>query len=113
LNLRAKAVSQKSGEGRHTTTQAIMYPLDKSGPLDAGGYVVDTPGIRDLGLRGLYRDEVIDFYPEILSASANCRFSDCSHIGEAECGVKAAVSEGRIAEWRYENYGKLRGKLPE
>jgi ribosome biogenesis GTPase len=105
LNLRAKAVSQKSREGRHTTTQAIMLPLRD------GGYVVDTPGIRELGLRGLHRDELIEFYPEIEAAAANCRFSDCSHVGERECGVKQAVAEGRVAEWRYENYQKLRGKL--
>jgi ribosome biogenesis GTPase len=105
LNLRAKTVSQKSREGRHTTTQAIMLPLRD------GGYVVDTPGIRELGLRGLQRDELIEFYPEIEAAAVNCRFSDCSHVGEQECGVKVAVAEGRIAAWRYENYQKLWGKL--
>jgi len=106
LNLRAKTVSEKSKEGRHTTTQSIMLPLKD------GGYVVDTPGIRELGLRGLRRDELIEFYPEILTAAANCRYSDCAHIHEAECGVKAAVADGSIAEWRYENYQKLYGKLP-
>jgi len=107
LNLKAKSVSQRSREGRHTTTQAVMYALQ------GGGYVVDTPGIRDLGLRGLHRDELIDFYPEILGAAARCRFSNCSHIGENDCGVKTAVAEGRIAGWRYENYGKLCAKLPK
>jgi ribosome biogenesis GTPase len=107
LNLRVKEISQKRREGRHTTTQVTMLPLLE------GGYVVDTPGIRELGLRGLYRDELIDFYPEILAASAECRYSDCSHVNERECGVKVAVAEGRIAEWRYENYTKLYAKLPE
>lgn len=105
LRLPIRTVSDKRREGRHTTTQATMLRLDE------GGYVVDTPGVRDLGLRGLYRDELIAFYPEILAA-ANCRFADCSHIRETECGVKVAVAEGRIAEWRYENYIKLYHKLP-
>ncbi|HEY4691392.1 MAG TPA: ribosome small subunit-dependent GTPase A [Anaerolineae bacterium] len=107
FNLPVKSISRKRGQGRHTTTQAIMLPLQ------TGGYVVDTPGIRDLGLRGLYRDELITFYPEILPAAANCRFTDCSHIREDQCGVKAAVAEGRIAGWRYENYLKLYNKLPD
>jgi ribosome biogenesis GTPase len=108
FRLRAAEVSYKrGGEGRHTTSQASLLPLR------GGGYVVDTPGIRELGLRGLYRDDLIDFYPEILTASAGCRFSDCSHVNEQACGVKAAVAEKRIAEWRYKNYRKLYAKLPE
>ncbi len=107
LQLRAKAVSARSGEGRHTTTQAIMLPLRD------GGYVVDTPGIRGLGLRGLYRDELIEFYPELLAASAGCRFGDCSHVNEQDCAVKQAVAQDRVAAWRYEDYVKLYNKLPE
>jgi len=107
LQLRAEAVSAYSGEGRHTTTQVSMLPLNE------GGYVVDTPGIRELGLRGLYRDELIAFYPELLAEVSECRYNDCAHIHEPECGVKEAVAEGRIAEWRYENYTKLYAKLPE
>ena len=106
LKLQTKSVSPKSGEGRHATTQAIMLPLRD------GGYVIDTPGIRELGLRGLRRTELIEFYPEIEAAAARCRFSDCSHIREQACGVKAAVAAGAIAEWRFENYQKLRRKLP-
>lgn len=106
LPLRAKAVSARSGEGRHTTAQAVMLPLRD------GGYVVDTPGIRELGLRGLRRDELIEFYPELEAAAVDCRYADCAHVHETECGVKTAVADGRIAEWRYENYKKLRRKLP-
>ncbi len=107
LNLKAKAVSDFSGEGRHTTTQAVMLPLQ------AGGYVVDTPGIRELGLKGLHKDELTDFYPEIAEAAQRCRFNDCTHLNEPGCGVKTAVSQGRIAEWRYENYVKLYVELPQ
>lgn len=106
LNLKAKMVSEFSGEGRHTTTQAVMLPLR------AGGYVVDTPGIRELGLKGLHRDELADFYPEIATAAQQCRFSNCTHLNEPGCGVKTAVSRGHIAIWRYENYAKLYEELP-
>ncbi len=106
LKLRTRAVSTYSGEGRHTTKQVTMLPLHE------GGYVVDTPGIREMGLRELYRDELVEYYPEILAASANCRFADCSHVNEQECAVKAAVAGGHIAGWRYDNYVKLYEKLP-
>ncbi|HEX6385432.1 MAG TPA: ribosome small subunit-dependent GTPase A [Anaerolineae bacterium] len=106
LALRAKTVSEKSGEGRHTTTQTNMWPLA------AGGYVVDTPGIRELGLNGLRQDDLIDFYPEIADAAAVCRFRDCTHSHEPGCAVKRAISDGTIAVWRYENYLKMYGELP-
>jgi len=106
LNLRVKAISRKRHEGRHATAQAIMLALSE------GGFVVDTPGIRELGLRGLRQDELIEFYPEIDSAALGCRYSDCSHEHEPGCGVQAAVAAGRIADWRLENYRKLYRKLP-
>jgi ribosome biogenesis GTPase len=105
LNLRAKTVSEKSGEGRHTTTQVNLWPLA------AGGYVIDTPGIRELGLQGLELEELITFYPEIEEAAESCRFSNCSHDHEPGCAVLAAVEDGTIAEWRYENYHKLYSQL--
>lgn len=105
LNLRAKTVSQKSGEGRHTTTQVNLWPLA------AGGYVIDTPGIRELGLQGLDPAELITFYPEIEEAAESCRFSNCAHTHEPGCAVQAAVAAGEIAEWRYENYHKLYTQL--
>ena len=106
LKLRTKEVSRKNREGRHTTAQAVMLPLRE------GGYVVDTPGIRDLGLRGLSQDELIEFYPEIEAAARQCRYHDCSHLPEPGCAVKAAVAGGGIAGWRLDNYQKLCRKLP-
>jgi ribosome biogenesis GTPase len=105
LNLRAKTVSEKSGEGRHTTTQVNLWPLA------AGGYVIDTPGIRELGLQGLDPEELVTFYPEIAEAAESCRFSNCSHHHEPGCAVRAAVENGAIADWRYENYHKLYDNL--
>lgn len=108
LQLRTSEVSQlKSREGRHTTTQAIMLPLAM------GGSVVDTPGIKDMGLLGLHPDDLIEFYPELADVVGFCRFNDCTHSHEPGCVVKEAVENGRIAQWRYDNYVNLYEILSE
>lgn len=108
LQLRTSEVSNlKSREGRHTTTQAIMLPLEM------GGSVVDTPGIKDMGLLGMHPDDLIDFYPELADVIGYCRFSDCTHSHEPGCEVKGAVGDGRIAQWRYDNYVNLHDILDE
>jgi ribosome biogenesis GTPase len=106
LDLKTATVSERLGEGRHTTTQARLWPLTN------GGYVVDTPGIREMGLQGLGQADLIEFYPEIAEAAAGCRFSDCSHAHEPGCAVRAAVAAGAIAQWRYDNYLKIYSQLP-
>jgi ribosome biogenesis GTPase len=90
-----------SGQGRHTTTQVTMLKLDM------GGWVVDTPGIREFGLSGLHRNELARFYPEIGAVADRCRFSDCSHLHEPGCAVSDAVGQGSISEARYHNYSKI------
>ena len=108
LQLRTSEVSNmKSREGRHTTTQAVMVPLAM------GGSVVDTPGIKDMGLQGLHPDDLIDFYPDLAGVVGNCRFNDCTHSHEPGCTVKDAVENGRIAQWRYDNYVNLYAVLIE
>lgn len=108
LQLRTSAVSNlKSREGRHTTTQAVMVPLAM------GGSVIDTPGIKDMGLHGLHPDDLLDFYPELAGVVGQCRFSDCTHAHEPGCVVQAAVDNGRIAKWRYDNYVNLFDILAE
>lgn len=106
LDLRTNTVSEWSGEGRHTTTQATLLPLT------GGGYVIDTPGIRELGLVGLCRSDLIAFYPDIAAAAVHCRFSDCTHSHEPGCAVKKAMTEGSLTEWRLDNYHKLFEQLP-
>ena len=76
LNLRVGDVSQAHRQGRHTTTQASMYRLD------GGGYVADTPGIREFGLAGLTLGELPLYFPEIDELAADCRFSNCTHLEE-------------------------------
>jgi ribosome biogenesis GTPase len=106
LLLRTSSVSS-SGEGRHTTTQVTMLALAM------GGYVVDTPGIREFGLSGLRQAELARFYPEIEAAARGCRFNNCSHLHEPDCAVQAAVREGCISEARYHSYQKIHADLPE
>ncbi len=108
LQLRTGQVSElKSREGRHTTTQAVMHPLAM------GGYVVDTPGIKDMGLLGLHPEDLLDYYPEVEAVWGQCRFNDCAHDKEPGCAVKKGVKNGRIAVWRYKNYSNLYAKLVE
>ncbi len=106
LNLRTNAVSEFSGQGRHTTTQVTMLALEM------GGFVVDTPGIREFGLNGLRRSELASFYPEIVAAARRCRFGDCSHMREPGCAVIAAVQQGKLSAARYHSYRKIYLDLP-
>ncbi|KAA3658208.1 MAG: ribosome small subunit-dependent GTPase A [Chloroflexi bacterium] len=105
FELRTKHVSIKRHEGRHTTTQALMLPL----PF--GGYVVDTPGIRDMGVNGMEPDELIEHYPDVSEFAAQCRFGDCTHSHEPKCGVKTAVSNKTLPAWRLKDYNQIYTKL--
>ena len=106
LQLRASEVSGRRHEGRHTTSQVNLLELEM------GGYVVDTPGIREFGLTDLPRKDLVRFYPEIADAGRNCRFGNCSHLHEPNCAVTAAVRQGRVSETRYHNYRAIYGSLP-
>ena len=101
LQLRTRTVSEHSHEGRHTTSQVTMLRLE------AGTFVVDTPGIREFGLSGLGRRELARFYPEVTAAASGCRFGDCSHTQEPSCAVAEAVEQGRISAARYHSYQKI------
>jgi ribosome biogenesis GTPase / thiamine phosphate phosphatase len=105
LHLRVGDVSQHSGEGRHTTTQATMLRLDDQ------TWVVDTPGIREFGLSGLTRSQLIAYFPEIDEAALNCRFRNCTHQGEPGCAVQNAVANEGVAPSRYHSYRLLYASL--
>jgi ribosome biogenesis GTPase len=107
LNLRVGEVSDRKHEGRHTTTQVSLHRLA------AGGFVVDTPGIREFGLAGLRKRDLAGFYPELAALKGRCQFEDCSHTREPGCAVKLAVREGRLAAMRYDSYRKILADLPE
>ncbi len=107
LQLRTAEVSGRHHQGRHTTTQVTLHPLAD------GGYVVDTPGIREFGLSGLRQTDLARFYPEIAALAGGCQFANCSHTREPECAVKLAARAGRMAEVRYDSYRKIYRDLPE
>lgn len=97
-NLRTGEVSTASDRGQHTTTFAEMFPLPQ------GGFIVDTPGIRELGVIDIDPAELGHYFREIFETSHNCRFNNCKHINEPGCAVLAAVENGEIAASRYDSY---------
>ncbi|RME08888.1 MAG: ribosome small subunit-dependent GTPase A [Anaerolineae bacterium] len=102
LGLAVRSVSRATRKGRHTTVVREMFPLD------GGGYVADTPGLKALALWDIEPEEVDGYFPEIRDLVAECRFSDCTHLHEPECAVRAAVAAGRVHPARYESYIRLR-----
>jgi ribosome biogenesis GTPase len=98
LDLKVGRVSEENEKGRHITTVARLIPLT------SGGYVVDTPGIRQFQLWDVIPEEVAGFYRDIRPYVSLCRFPDCTHTHEAECAVKDAVADGRLDARRYESY---------
>ncbi|HOR00149.1 MAG TPA: ribosome small subunit-dependent GTPase A [Anaerolineae bacterium] len=106
LTLRTGVVSGRRHEGRHTTTQVTLHALE------GGGYVADTPGIREFGLAGLRRGELARYYPEIAAVAHQCRFAGCLHEGrQPGCAVPDAVRSGRVAAVRYQSYRKIAATL--
>lgn len=98
LNLRTDQISDKFNKGKHTTTFAEMIPLS------AGGYIIDTPGIKEFGMVSMDKHEVTDYFRELFSVKSNCKFNNCLHVNEPGCAVIKALEEGKIAEFRYHNY---------
>ena len=107
LKLRTGAVNEVNGQGQHTTTRSTLLKLND------GGYVADTPGIREFGLGGLTRAELQGYFPDIMAHAPDCRFSNCSHITEPDCAVQAAEDAGLIPESRAHSYGLIWEELPE
>ncbi|MBN2388673.1 MAG: ribosome small subunit-dependent GTPase A [Anaerolineales bacterium] len=102
LGLAVREVSAAFKKGRHTTNVRELYPLDD------GGYVADTPGMRALALWDTQAEELDGYFPEIAPLVRHCPFSDCTHEHEPGCAVKAAVEAGRVHPQRYESYLRLR-----
>ena len=72
--------------------------------MSIGGYIIDTPGIRELGLWDIYRSELKQYFVDFRPYEEHCQFADCNHIQEPGCAVKEAVEKGEIFAERYENY---------
>lgn len=105
LNLKTGEISTAHLKGMHTTTFAELHPLS------FGGFVIDTPGIKELGLVEMKKEEVGHYFPEIRAVMNQCKFNNCLHVNEPKCAVKDAVSNGDISEERYTSYlGILSGE---
>lgn len=107
LNLRVGEISESVNKGRHTTVGAVLVPLPD------GGYVVDTPGLREVGMWGLPSAHLDHCFPEFRPVLGECRFQDCRHIAEPDCAVRAGLERGWYSAARYESYVKLCGELAE
>ncbi|HEX9724861.1 MAG TPA: ribosome small subunit-dependent GTPase A [Vicinamibacteria bacterium] len=104
LTLTSSSVSRR-GKGRHTTSASTLFSLD------FGGELVDTPGIRELGITDLAQEEIAEHFADFASFLGHCRFKSCSHIPEPGCAVQQAVESGGIYQARYDSYVKLYHEL--
>ena len=105
LEPRVGEISDVHLQGKHTTTFYEMYALTSpSGADQPAGFIVDTPGLRGFGLVDLKKEEIALYFPEMLKASQDCRFTPCTHTHEPGCAVKEAVEAGEISYDRYSSY---------
>jgi ribosome biogenesis GTPase len=98
LNIRIGDISVAHHKGKHTTTFAEMHPLS------FGGWIIDTPGIKEFGLYDLEKETLAQRFPEMRKNMSECRFANCTHRSEPGCAIKQAVENGQIAAFRYKNY---------
>jgi ribosome biogenesis GTPase len=106
FRLKVGSVSEATGKGRHTTTTAELMPLPY------GGFVVDTPGLKEFGLWQASREQLAGAFPELAQRAAGCRFADCSHRLEPGCVVLEAVADGSLDAERHRSYTKILEEIP-
>ena len=102
LGLHVRTVSETTSKGRHTTQVRELFPLE------VGGYVADTPGIRSLALWDTEPEELDAYFVELRDLVAQCQFNDCTHSHEPGCAVRKAVEQGTVSTERYTSYLRLR-----
>lgn len=107
LDVETGEVSTSTEKGTHTTTHAELHPLS------IGGYVVDTPGIREFGVREVHPKDLAHFFPDLAPYVNECKFPDCTHDHEPGCAVMAAVERDAIHRDRYESYLRILHSLQE
>lgn len=101
LNIKTTEISEYHNSGKHTTTFAEMHPVA------SGGMIIDTPGIKGLGMVDMKKEEMYHFFPELFKLAKNCRFHNCTHTHEPDCAIKAAVVKEEIAYSRYMSYRSI------
>jgi len=98
LNIKLGEISRHHLKGQHTTTFAEMHPLS------FGGFIIDTPGIKELGMIHVKPQEIAGYFPEMRALLPHCKFYNCTHIHEPGCAVIEALEKGEISQSRYLNY---------
>lgn len=98
LNVRVGDISEVHEKGKHTTTFSQMFPLS------FGGYIIDSPGIKEFGLYDMEKETLAQRFPEMRKLMHECKFSNCTHLHEPQCAIKKAVEQNIIADWRYNDY---------
>ncbi|MEO0899220.1 MAG: ribosome small subunit-dependent GTPase A [Bacteroidota bacterium] len=107
LDIKTAVVSDYNRKGKHTTTYAEIHPLKD------GGFVIDSPGIKEFGLTGFDKYELRHYFPEMKARLNECRFNDCMHVNEPGCAVKAAVESGEIHPSRYDTYLRMLDEIEQ
>lgn len=105
LMLKTGDISDKVERGKHTTRHTELMELE------TGGFVVDTPGFSSLDIDFIKKEEIEQFFPDFIEYLGLCKFSGCTHISEPNCAVKAALSNGRINNERYNSYVRLYNEI--
>jgi len=100
-DIKTQFISEKGRQGKHTTTSSDMYILDEN------TYIIDTPGIRALNLIGIKKENLQYYFREFYKFKPFCKYRDCLHISEPDCGIKEAVASGKINKLRYESYLRI------
>jgi ribosome biogenesis GTPase len=101
FRLKIGSLSESTGKGRHTTSMAALMPLPY------GGFVVDTPGLKEFGVWDVTTEELEAAFPEIAGRARSCRFPNCTHQHEPECAIREAVGSGEITESRLKSFQKI------
>jgi len=107
FRLKVGSISEATGKGTHTTSTAELMPLPY------GGFVVDTPGLKEFGLWRASREDLAAAFPEIAALAGGCRFADCSHVHEPDCAVLEAVADGVVDADRHASYAKILSETTE
>ncbi len=107
LSLRTQEISESVNKGRHTTVGATLHSLPN------GGFVADTPGLREVGLWGIEPADIPHCFPEFRALYEKCRFADCTHRVEPGCAIREALAHGEVHADRYDSYVRLRNELEE
>jgi len=102
LGLQVREVSQSTSKGTHTTVVRELFPLN------GGGYVADTPGLKALALWDIEPEELDGYFPEFRARILDCQFSDCTHVHEPGCAILDALDRGEISQRRYQSYLSMR-----